>query len=735
MRLHSFGLTLLALMVIGPAVKANTKNDPHFPISHCYHWLTPSHLDYKYKYAQRNSGEITFYTTGGNGAVAGPGLYCAKSPSGSYSYGSRIVRLDLVDDIVLYDAMSGRKYCGHNGNFYGTQRECDKQPWDIKFYSGGGRGNAAWYVIRDPQAILAWSANSSVLSADLNMSKTLNGASFDQHADSTIQRMSKEIARDGSETVWDNPDARMDIIDLLNDPSKLNTIPPLAVIARVETSRSKKLTAKIKKDVITTQYKRALLDTLLGYDDYKKSLQSDELKDYFGDALSTVNFKNLQNYNSVALLLSAEEQLFKFTVSKQNIISLWKSSLFSESHIQDFVDFDFDKSANVIDLFESSLPYPQTLVNSVKPKNLGSLLIFLDKHFTGKRSVGTGKAYSEAIMQAMSKNSYELLATYGKIQNTKLDKNAAVVSILSKSYNNRFKELSPLITASLIEKLDKNLSSTTKNKYISMIESSPIPSTDKESYILLDDLAEGRLEVPSILDRDNFLIKIVEKSIAERVDGKPTANTFRVIFSGLYHYFSNQIKKAQDDAAIKLVKAEAGEMFLKLASSLKGDLAYSYRYIAAQNAAYFLGKKRYDDHPMESLLAMYKTGDNSFDVLLEDITKTSTDGTYLHFLLNNSKDPKASSLLSMNVNSLLSSGFSSYLTSDEFEISNDQKKSWSNIIFNDRYTSGSSRVDSHICQVSYVINAQGKAFSKAIGAKNTSLLKTLGTDIYNNHCK
>ena len=99
MKIQFIVLMLLPLMSFSPTSIANTKNDLHLPISHCYHWLTPDHLEYKYKYANRTSGEITFYTSGGNGAAAGPGLYCAKSPSGSYSYGSRLIRLDLVEDL------------------------------------------------------------------------------------------------------------------------------------------------------------------------------------------------------------------------------------------------------------------------------------------------------------------------------------------------------------------------------------------------------------------------------------------------------------------------------------------------------------------------------------------------------------------------------------------------------------------------------------------------------------
>ena len=97
MKIFLIGLTLLANITFGA-----TKNDPHVPISHCYHWIkegSNKYLSFKYNYASEHENELTFYTTpaSSNGSVAGPGLYCAKSPSGSYSYGdlSEIYRSNL----------------------------------------------------------------------------------------------------------------------------------------------------------------------------------------------------------------------------------------------------------------------------------------------------------------------------------------------------------------------------------------------------------------------------------------------------------------------------------------------------------------------------------------------------------------------------------------------------------------------------------------------------------------
>ncbi|MEN0059597.1 MAG: hypothetical protein AAGB31_12230, partial [Bdellovibrio sp.] len=122
---------------------ANMPDDPDMPIDHCYHWLnerTDKFLTFKYQYASKNGGEFSFYTTGGNGAAAGPGIYCAKTPIGSYSYGDRVVRINFVDDIVISDG--NKKICGINGRFYSNQADCDKKPVDINLFNS----NSDWYV-------------------------------------------------------------------------------------------------------------------------------------------------------------------------------------------------------------------------------------------------------------------------------------------------------------------------------------------------------------------------------------------------------------------------------------------------------------------------------------------------------------------------------------------------------------------------------------------------------------
>ena len=265
----------LTLMSISPLLLANTRMDPHLPIDHCYHWLdeqSSGYLTHKYQYANANSGELTFVTTPGtsNGAIAGPGLYCAKSPSGSYTYGDRLIRVELVDDVVLYDDYNNVNYC-RVGNKFIQDGDCQSKDWDIKFYRGGGVGNYAWYVISNPQAVKSWSANSDQLIQDLNNSKTVN--SLDSVFDSVLDKI--EAERDTLGVLeFANIFARASLSTIIqNEPEKLATYPAINLLKRAKSEGLAKTLPKATYDkFISDTVLRVLADWKLSYSDVKGDL-------------------------------------------------------------------------------------------------------------------------------------------------------------------------------------------------------------------------------------------------------------------------------------------------------------------------------------------------------------------------------------------------------------------------------------------------------------------------------
>lgn len=260
---------------------ANTPDSPHVPISHCYHWLDEGghrYLKHKYAHAKDNKGELTFYTTAAtsNGSVAGPGLYCAKAPISSYSYGDRVIKVEFVDDVVLLDETTGKQYCGLDGNQL-PQAECDKKAWDVKFYSGGGKGVKAWYVISNPQSVIRWSANSSELEKELIQNKAFTSTTVKTHFDKTIQAMVNERASQGEKTI-ENLQARLGLIELIqNHPEKLKAIPATYLIDRaLELEVETKLDNKTVSHFFETQIERIVLDQKLSTKDLTDLFKQNE---------------------------------------------------------------------------------------------------------------------------------------------------------------------------------------------------------------------------------------------------------------------------------------------------------------------------------------------------------------------------------------------------------------------------------------------------------------------------
>lgn len=183
--------------------RGNTRRDQALPISHCYHWLNPAYLEEKIKHANAKGGEISFYTTGAGGAQAGPGLYCAKSPSQSHTYGERVIRIDFVEDVVIQDeARSRRNYCGSSASSV-NEAACQSKEWDLKLY----RDDIDYYVIKSPAAILRWTAASEQLLNDLAAEIQWGGSDFQAKAARLTETIRNEMKGKGDQIYW-NPLAR-----------------------------------------------------------------------------------------------------------------------------------------------------------------------------------------------------------------------------------------------------------------------------------------------------------------------------------------------------------------------------------------------------------------------------------------------------------------------------------------------------------------------------------------------
>jgi hypothetical protein len=277
-------LNILAV-VLGNQAQANVSTDRPVPIGHCYHWLQSSagYLDFKYDYAKKNGNELTFYTSPAtsNGSVAGPGLYCAKSPSESFGYGDRVIRIELVDDIVILDATSGKNYCGHNGRYYANDAECQAKDWDIKYYNH----SPDWYVIQNPRAVKSWSATSPNVIEDLQEEMRYAGGEYSSHARTTIQAINADVQKNGVREMI-NARARMGFAELIKDEKLLKSLPAMTVLGEIVRSEKSKIDKTLLAKVLADTVTRVLEDDYLPWADVKPIFKGNKkIKQAFTDGI------------------------------------------------------------------------------------------------------------------------------------------------------------------------------------------------------------------------------------------------------------------------------------------------------------------------------------------------------------------------------------------------------------------------------------------------------------------
>lgn len=743
--------SLLGLMLLPNsgimAALDNVLSDPSTPLSHCYHWLdeqSDGYLTKKYAYAKKNQGDVTFYTSPStsNGAVAGPGLYCAKTPISSMAYGDRVIRLDLVDDVVMLDAHTGRKYCGHNGDYYQDPSECAKKPWDIKFYNGGGAGYTAWYVIRDPQAIARWSANSSQLEQDLLLNKQTGDLSYDQQADRTIQKMQAERASLG-EWVIINHKARMNLVEILKDPSEAAKIPPLSLISRILTYSGDDLGDSLKDRSLKTNVKRALEDIYLDFLDIDRIIAQDKgLESLFAqEAIRMTGSSEPHKINIVASLLVADKYATG-ALKSQSINRAWSAILASDNPLGTLVEHDF-KDDNVAAGLFSSIGSVKEIMK-MAAQNRVSLLRYIDKRADSAAKISKTAPHASAILEKLFEEDAQIFAkTYDSLANKKLGKEEIAKSIFAKRAKTGFSGIDPIAVGNFLEqKLAGSLSQSVVADYKAKLDRLPLLVNGTEAYRLTSEYGKGNISLPSFMDESEFLQKVFRKAIAEKgVLTNPT-NVYRFALSGYYDHFWHKISNEQDANKRQSIQYMAESFFFDLASDLSVDGKRAYIYPLMQNAATFAVDQnrnfmRYNYHPLEKFVERYGKGDAALDSLLEDAAKYSMDGSFLGYLFHahDEDNQVASDLLEMALDEAVSDATLQYLKSQEFTDKNSEKLAWNNYIFNDELAdAGSNRSKSDFCGFSNRLYENRRTARKILARSQRSDLDELFDVSKNMNC-
>lgn len=672
---------------------ANRINDPDLPLQHCYHWLnerTAKYLTFKYQHASKNGGELTFYTTAAtsNGSVAGPGLYCAKTPIGSYSYGDRVVRIDFVDDVVFSNS-GGSKTCGTNGRFYSNQDECDKKPVDVLLYDAG----SDWYVIKNPQAVKSWSANSDQLINDLTISKG-EAPSAGTHFDMTIQAIRAEAQSMGPKTIF-NTQARLGLEQILKDPVQLAKIPTLSIIDMVASYSGNKVTDKEKQDLYNSYFDKALKDSVLSFADFSNTLKSNPfLVKILSSRIDKVDYNRLDAYNTATLIAAIDNM--DLAITPQKAQALWQVALKSGSSLDTILSAKLKADGVFRKKFDSSLPPVAALMASIKDHNLIPMLKVLNEFADSKSNL---KNYTEALFDKILKagTAFNFIPVFESVKNPALNKEEALADLINQASRNGFTNFDPIGTGLLYDKAKSQFNSQQQKAIETALLSLPIKVDNKLSYQMLEEYKDGKFKLPSFYSDETFLIHLADRSLRERSLGKNTTNTFRMILSGYYFYFMKSVSAQNNDETKKeAAMARASDAFVTVAKALLKKKQLDYTYITLQNGLFFGSKMNTKFHPVGYALELYKDGDAQLDNLIEEAVATSLDPSVIEFLATTEAEArgaiasKAHELMKQTLTYLASSDLKDRLDSDSFKESQAEKRSWSNIIKN-------ARVYSDIC--------------------------------------
>lgn len=673
---------------------ANLPNAPQLPIDHCYHWLderTNGFLTFKYGEAKRSGGEFSFYTTGGNGAYAGPGIYCAKTLIGSYTYGDRVIRIDFVDDIVETDNV--QQVCGTNGRFYPNQADCNKQPVDVHLYSTVNE----WYVIKNPKAIKSWSANSDLLIKDLLAIKGFADASASNHIDMTMMLMKNEEARIPKRT-YINPSARLDILDILKDTKKLAQIPILSVIEMIAATSDKKISDANKKKLYYTHLARALKDQLLAYSDYSAVLEKfPDVREIFKSLIKGIDYSDLKEFNTVVLIGAIDK--LDIDMSADKLRALWQGLWVAKTSYESLLTLDLNKKGAVLKQFDAFIPASFD-VDQVQDANIGYLLSLLDSYIPQKANTYldlTQKLFSKLLRGS---HYYVANSVYENMKNPAMDKEKALTGVFQNLVSNPDKNLDLLTLSSLFDRIKGDLTADQTKALENQISTLSIKVSPRLSFLLLEDYKSGTIKLPSLLSRAEFLNRLVERSIAERSLGASTTNTYRMILSGYYSVFVADLAKATTDPAKQKIMKQASGYFANLASWLEDSNQSAYAYAAWQNSLYFGNGMQYHAHPIEEVFADFLKGKKSLDQRLTDMIVGGQDSGVLLYLAeiletgSKAESTKAEILLGKILKNYVSSSFQQKTKTKAFQLVDNEKRIWFNFLANEKLApSGTIRSD------------------------------------------
>lgn len=718
---------ILALLVSSQLSYANKLADPNIPISHCYHWLnerTNHYLAYKYRYAAQNKGELTFFTTPqtSNGSVAGPGLYCAKTPLTSLSYGDRVIRIEFVDDVVVSNQNTFKK-CGHKGNFYPSQQECDRKPVDVLLYSPG----ADWYVINNPQSVKSWTANDDTLINDLRISKAEGNGGAQAHIDLTLQMIATEIGVIGKKT-YTNGNARANIEDILKDPKQIAKFPALSLVGMVISS---KLSDAEKRQHVSTFLSVTLVDDVLVIKDFEGFLKSDSVyHEILKSKVQAALRADLKDLN-IPLALAFVEKL-SIPMDDTILKRAWRKALLEKGDFNSLVSLNIGKQGKMSQIFRQLIETDKSIVAGIADQNLVPVITMMDQQ-VDTNSANINSWVSEIFERVLKEKVHvRIEELYEALKNPALNKDGNLHTVFMKAMQNSFQGLDPLQMGFLADQLKGKLTDGQLTRIEDGLKKLPLKVTTRLSFLLLEDFREARLKLPSMFDTQWFLEKLFERSIRERQLGKATTNVYRMLLSGLFALGAEMMgKEKKDPQSRDLIRTSFATTLYDLAKKVAATPHKQYAYIIYQNAILFKYNFKYQLHPMEHALEHENRGE------LMSYLKLAYDPSILYFLAEASKPESsmtrdARSVLKDYLAHLESTWTLQSLGNKDNNTEDIERRQWANFIDNPRYNKG-NRAFSDACSLAGALKEFQKGIEDAVGPIS-SKLKSQASDIQSAYC-
>lgn len=713
------GLPLVLLFSLHST--ANLPQAPKMPIKHCYHWLnerTNGFLTYKYNHAVKTGGEFSFFTTGGNGAVAGAGIYCAKTLLGSYGYGDRVVKLELVDDVVLSDGST--KLCGTNGDFYRTKAECESQPVDIELFNH----SAEWYVIKRPEAIRAWTANDDSIVQDLNQIKAYGTPGSNAHFDATLALINLETTHMRKVT-FQNPNSRLDILDILSDPKKISAIPLPTLIEIIALAPNTKLSEAQKRTHLQSFLLKMYQDPALTFS-YLQNIvsRSEIIRSQISRFLDGLKTTDLTKYN-VGLILASIDRL-KYNVTDNMASALWSSLWTSKASYEGLLALGLTHP-QLLSKFASFVPTSLD-VTGISEANLIPLIELLNAYLPqdGKRHTQLMTGLLQRL--AVSPQYYRMFSFYQSLTNPALDKEGALGALLSQFANAPNLNLDLLMVAQLASVASVDVA--TLNAVHGHLTKLRLKTSSHLTYLMLEDFVAGHIKLPSTIKEETFLKLLVDRSLAERSLGANTTNTYRMILSGFFGFFSKRAAQQPDDNAKANELSRAANFFMSLSEDLAARGLFNYSYAALQNSHLFSGGFNPGLHPLSgSIASEYRTGNTARDKEIEMVLSRSLDSSVLlslNLFANGRGElaSKARHLLASIFSYYNSTSFRKLSQTQSFKVVNTEKRIWPNFWSHDDYAPR-GRIRSDICSFTDSAVAISEDLKKVLAAQWTETEKNL----------